>query len=395
MFGTDNKVFRTQSGLHDTDEARNDTDWTARGESQFAVGNYEEARRCFEKALQERPFDIKVHNNLSVAHWQMGRTEEALRHLTQALELNPDDQDVIFNCSKVFGKLGRKEDAREVLEAYLKRNPWDNEVRVELEGLSVPAGKSQTFDPAPFFNDQGESQFAKGNKERARVCFEMALEHDPRFARAYNNLGVLYWDRGELDEALQNLHKALELDPDDPEILYNGAKVLTAAGQVETATDLLQLYLQKYPQDETAWQDYRHLISESACAWKNDGLAPEVADIYLSMGQSLAEAKDSLGAAEAFRRAAILDPRCAAVYYHLGKLHLCLGQESEAIEMFKEGLDKEPGFKPCLLALGETLAGKGLHEEARRFYQGFLAGHEDGEVEALLAKMKNNAPGVE
>jgi len=363
---------------------RDDMDWGAEGERKFAGGSYEEACRCFERALQCRPFDAKMHNNMSVALWQQGNTGDALQHLTQALELDPDDRDVIFNCGRIFCKLGRQEDAREILGAFLDRNPGDGEAKNELERLNTPAQDSQPVDSAAFLNQQGEEQFTRGKKEHARVCFELALEHNPDSARACNNLGVLYWGEGDLKKALEHLYKALDLDAEDAEILYNSAKVLTASGEVETAADFLQLYLQKHPRDEAAWQDYRQLISESTFAWNNNGLAPEVGDIYLHMGQALAAAKDYPGAAEALGRAAMLKPDDAQPLYQLGLLHLELEQKEDAIRMFRAGLERDPEHRGVILALARALIEEGCQEQARPVLEAYLAGHEDQEMASYL-----------
>lgn len=127
-----------------------------------------------------------------------------------------------------------------------------------------------SFDVADFLNTQGELQFEGGRRDHARVCFELAIENNPNHPKAHNNLGVLFLQQGEVVKALESLHRALELDAKDSDILYNSSKALMAAGEVDMAADLLKFYLQRNPQDEAAWEEYaqlnRHLDTEGAVA---------------------------------------------------------------------------------------------------------------------------------
>lgn len=364
-------------------------DWTQKGESAFSAGNLTEAKQCFEKALALAPFDAKLHNNLSVIYWQQGKKEEALNSLTRALELDRDDQDVIINCSKIFKAMGKERDARDILEAYLARKPWDFEAKRELENIGSSPEPVQapveSFDPSRFFNEEGERQFENGKAEHARLCFEMAIEHNPNHARAYSNLGVVCWQQGDLQRAMEYLYKALDIDSEDSDILYNCSMVLTDAGRLETAANLLKFYLRKNPKDEAAWEDYNSLIRRiDTTAWRPDGLAFETADIYIETGKKLAEAKDYLGAAEAFHRALAINPDRAEVLYFLGQLHLQMGQKAEALETMREGLRPGESFKMITLGMGEILVSLGHRDEARKLYMDYLTYSDDEDVKKAL-----------
>jgi tetratricopeptide (TPR) repeat protein len=363
-------------------------DFNAEGEALFARGDFQEAMKCFERAIQHDPFHAKAHNNLSVAHWHLGNREMALNSLTRALEIDPNDQDVILNCSNVFQNLGQHEDARQILEAYLQRKPWDQEAKRELEKLTDSPPASGNLSISQLFTEQGEKQFAQGKLDHAKACFEMAMEHEPENARAHSNLGVLHWRQGDLEKALTCLHQALELDSEDPDILYNSARALSAAGEMDAAADLLKMYLQRNPQDESAWRDYGSLLREmGGTQWQGNGLSSEVAGIYLQMGKKLCQAKDYAGAGEALQRALTLDPGEVEVYCAIGRLHQQLGRGAEALEALYEGLEKQPGHKASILAAGEILFSLDRKGEAESLYRDFLSSHKDKEVHQALKKL--------
>lgn len=362
-------------------------DWLQRGESAFSAGSLGEAKRCYERALQLAPFDAKVHNDISVIHWQEGNIEESLQCLTRAMELDPDDQDVILNCINAFKSLGKNEDAREVLETYLNRKPWDSEVRRELDKLEAlpDAVVSPDSSIADFFNDQGEQRFEAGKTEHARACFEMAIDNDERHARAHNNLGVLLWQEGNLEKALEHLYQALDLNPEDSDILNNSAKALLAAGQADTAADLMRLYLQRTPRDEAAWEDYNYIVGQlGGSNWTPNGHSKELAGIYITMGKDLAQHNDCIGAAEAFQRASQLDPDRCEPYHQLARLHFEQGQTEEALELLEEVLKKEVEQKESILEVGNALITRERIQEARLLYETFLKRHSDDDVEKAL-----------
>lgn len=61
----------------------------------------------------------------------------------------------------------------------------------------------------------------KGLWKEATHRWERAVELDPTYAAAWNNLGIGYEQLGRFEEALKAYQKALELDPNNNYILNN------------------------------------------------------------------------------------------------------------------------------------------------------------------------------
>ena len=57
--------------------------------------------------------------------------------------------------------------------------------------------------------------------DEAIAIYEQVIAKDPTFASAYENMGIAYAIKGEFDRAEQLLKKALELSPDNQNILFN------------------------------------------------------------------------------------------------------------------------------------------------------------------------------
>jgi len=365
-------------------------DHRAMGGQALAEGRLDQAETHLLQALHERPFDEECHCELGFVYWKEKRVEEALRHLTQALELNPNNQAVIFRCVEVFSSLGRQQDAIEILDAYLNRIPWDEEAKGKLERLrstgNPPMGHA--FDPAQFFVTQGEEQFAKGRQERARVCFELALEHDASHPTAHNNLAVLAFEEQRFQDALEHLEKALDGDSEDPEILRNCVNVLAGTGDFETALDCLEAYLQRKPQDLEAWQEYRSLARASASLWKGERVPREVSSVYRRFGEELLAQDDWIGGIEALQRAVVIDPQDPSLYENLGRCHRDVGQLDDAIACFREALDRNPRNRDAVRTLAECLVETGERGKAVEVLNAFLEKEPlDKDLTALLESL--------
>jgi superkiller protein 3 len=330
-------------------EQQSEQNWFEKGETALGASNHPEAERCFAMALKADPFNAKAHSRMSKVYWAQGKTEEALNSIKRALELEPYNRDTVLMCDHIFTAFGKDDFAIDVLRSYLEKNPQDGEVRSRLERAAPPT------DPAPFDSDvaafflrQGEIQFERGNMAHAEACFEMAVEENPLLAEAFNDLGVIGLESGKLVKALENFFRALELKPEDPEILGNSAKGLAKAGQIDAAIGVYREYLRRSPRDNDAWFEFESLVRQTvAPEWKPDGFTSEVADIYLDMAAKLKNAGDLTGAAGAIERSLRIKPEAPDSLYLLASLHCAIGQKDEAEKVLDLALKLDPSHEPC------------------------------------------------
>jgi Tfp pilus assembly protein PilF len=69
--------------------------------------------------------------------------------------------------------------------------------------------------------DFGMSVAARGLWREAIYRWERAVELDPTYAAAYNDLAVAYEHEGQLEKARKAYEKALELEPNNTQIHQN------------------------------------------------------------------------------------------------------------------------------------------------------------------------------
>jgi tetratricopeptide (TPR) repeat protein len=217
---------------------------------------------------------------------------------------------------------------------------------------------------------EGESQYEKGKVDRAKMCFEMALEHNPRHARAHNNLGVILWESGDLMGALDHFQQAFHETPFDQDVVFNSFNALIAAGFLEDARDLMKLHIQHNPFNEEAWRLYDDVSALlSRISWSGEGLSPEVGEIYISMGKKLFKAQDFYGAAEALHKALTILPGHPKALKRLARIHRDLGHVNEALDLYRDALASDNSSDKLAIEYAEYLVELGQREDAIRFLE--------------------------
>jgi tetratricopeptide (TPR) repeat protein len=83
--------------------------------------------------------------------------------------------------------------------------------------------------------ENGDSYGDKGELDRAIVEYDRAIELAPDFALSYNNRGQAYTDIGDFDQAIADLNRAIELDPDFAVAYNNRGQAYTNKGDFDQA----------------------------------------------------------------------------------------------------------------------------------------------------------------
>jgi len=132
-----------------------------------------------------------------------------------------------------------------------------------------------------------------GNYEQAKTAFKQAIDLDPEYSDAYNNLGILYMRDKEYTEAESAFHKALE----NP-LYLTPEKALVNLGKLMEAEK----------NDKAAEQYYRHAIK----------LKPGFFQAYYNLGMLFYRLENFRLAAAVFDQAVKLAPRWPPVWFWYG-----------------------------------------------------------------------------
>uniref|UniRef100_A0A3P9M1A3 O-linked N-acetylglucosamine (GlcNAc) transferase n=1 Tax=Oryzias latipes TaxID=8090 RepID=A0A3P9M1A3_ORYLA len=104
--------------------------------------------------------------------------------------------------------------------------------------------------------------------DRSAHFSTLAIKQNPMLAEAYSNLGNVYKERGQLQEAIEHYRHALRLKPDFIDGYINLAAALVAAGDMEGAVQAYVSALQYNPVSGVikylkTWGGKTYLVSEN------------------------------------------------------------------------------------------------------------------------------------
>ena len=110
---------------------------------------------------------------------------------------------------------------------------------------------------APAYNNLGRIYFQRGDNRRATEAFSLAMEFMPGRPEPVNNMGLVYETAGMLDKAIDFYWQARELSPDNPEYIANSLRARIRRGDrgAEIQADLQALRLIEHRPEWTAWVD--------------------------------------------------------------------------------------------------------------------------------------------
>lgn len=98
-----------------------------------------------------------------------------------------------------------------------------------------------------YFNILYRYKYLKKFFFRSAQFSSLAIKHNPLLAEAYSNLGNVFKERGQLQDALDNYRHAVRLKPDFIDGYINLAAALVAAGDMEQAVQAYVTALQYNP----------------------------------------------------------------------------------------------------------------------------------------------------
>ena len=204
------------------------------------------------------------------------------------------------------------------------------------------------------------------------VLRSFARRIDPSDAGAHNNLGVLYYQKGLVPEAIEQFTRALELDPRMQVAQRNLEIAYHNTGFYDHRVAELRERLRAAPDERDArWElgrTYAILGSyEDAVAEFEELLAHKPSDVAAMIQLGLAEkARGRLEVAtEWFLRAAESEPDSSVAHFYLGEVYYNRGLNEPALTALERAVTLNPDNANAHYLMAFVLGDMGKHQEAR------------------------------
>jgi non-specific serine/threonine protein kinase len=187
--------------------------------------NIQEAEQASQKALELAPDFAEAHVSHGLAVSLKGRFDEAEKDFQEAIKLNPD----LFEAYYFYGRSsfaeGKLERAEELFLKAAEVRPEDYQVVALL---------------AVVYRGLGQKEKMTASNQRLLMLTDNLLKRNPSDVRAiYFRSGALA-GLGRRKDSLEWAKRALDMEPDDPAVLYNVACTYVTLAEFDDAIGLLE-----------------------------------------------------------------------------------------------------------------------------------------------------------
>jgi Tfp pilus assembly protein PilF len=186
----------------------------------FRAGQEFLSAEQFEKALDAFSRALENDKLLSIAHYGIGQANMNLRRYASAAKAYRDCIEAmrtlhdLRQTSKFDVDHQREDEVRELRTILDQTRPMREPTRLQLEQrlrdleLQRHATGAVFQPPAEVLLALGSAYFRNGDRTAAEVNWKAAVDMNPKYGEAHNNLAVIYMQGGQLNEAEQELKLA-------------------------------------------------------------------------------------------------------------------------------------------------------------------------------------------
>lgn len=387
---------------------------------------WSEARSQLLSALMAQPQDPEVLRRLSELHRSQGNIPEALSWARQALRIDPEDTRLRETVAHFLVESGNPSDAVAEFRSLLSRLSDAQDLRrihmalgYVLYGLGRFEQAQDQFLAAHTISADSESIMAAGNalekagqfsrasqlleeyfqrhstpevgfrlgnlllkrgeKTKAGSVFQQIADRLPpsQAASVNRQLGYLFWQENQLDQAIISFRRALTLDPSDDSTSQALLGVLKEQGDDESLVRAYERRLKTHPEDVHLHLELARLFKEREPEAAIEQLRRfiQTTDRPELKAQALAElgflhsSRNQIEEAEAAFQASLqAHEPSAPVYQALAQAQLRLGKQSAAEQSLERSVELEES-KSVLFELGSLYLSQEKMDKAYPIFQ--------------------------
>jgi tetratricopeptide (TPR) repeat protein len=370
------------------------------GRAHAARGEYEQARQQYEKALELQPNNVQARLALAQLEVTRGQYDAALKAAQQVMIVDRNNGTARLIESAAL--MGQKKftDSRAILDGMLKVQPNSPDVLFQMGVVNLAENKykeaeenfrrSYDLNPASTRGLMGvvetdmaqhktdaalgllESESAKtpnkldlrvaigntavraGKYDLAIQTYNSILDSLDKGARErgdiYLRLGETYRRKGDATNAIAALQKAREVMPDNVVILSTLALTLDISGRWEEAKKVYDASLKIKTDDPVVLNNDAFIMAEHggdldqalSLAVKAKQLLPDLSEVSDTLGVIYLKKQMSQQAVDVFKDLVQKDPQASTYRYHLGMALYQKGDSPHAVEALQAALKYNP-----------------------------------------------------
>ena len=215
---------------------------------------------AFKLAIENDCDNPFYNNSLAYAYVQAELYDEAIEYYQKAIKLNPDKEwtsivcqalgSIYFEIKENYEAAIASFQAGAILDpnnsdvylslgdVYIAENDLDNAIRAYCDSINIKSDDYRAY------SKLGIALWEKDYLEEATVAYHRAIELNPEYEIAHNNLGVIYLDgMGITQEALPYFRKAIEINPNYTLAYFNAGRASQILENNNEAASFYQMAL--------------------------------------------------------------------------------------------------------------------------------------------------------
>ncbi|RKU10545.1 hypothetical protein C6502_09945 [Candidatus Poribacteria bacterium] len=308
---------------------------------------HEAAIAVLKAQIEANPKHVRSHYLLGTVNFDKGQVEAAIENFKACLALDPTFPQANEKLLQAYQKSGRREEALVHLQKMLNREAspegyntagvmyyQNQQIDEAIAAFKSALQINPRYQPAKdnlrqLYREQGIAALGDETYSEAIAFFLEALQLDPTDSTLYNLTGEVYARNGDHQNAIAEYQKALQFNPGATDAKQNLARSYNNLG-VQLAQS------QRWEEAIDAYQRARQLMPDLASVKTN------LTDLYWKRANTLREQGNLDLAIEAYRELLAFDSGAIDVHSLLGDLYFQRRDYPQAIREFKVAFTADP-----------------------------------------------------
>lgn len=265
------------------------------------------------------------------------RFTEALDWIDESLPHAEDPYELLVIQSRVLKRIGRIQESLIVSEHLIAHYPHD------FSGYTL----------------RSNANFLLGHYDKAMADAQLACRMDPDNPNSYLARAFVLLQTGQYEKALEDFNKTLEIDPQRYDAMRGQGKCLSMLGRDFEALSSFQLLRRAFPDDPDVYYEIADVLF--AAGYLDDcektcrqclQLDPNYVSAYVILGMIAMRRNDDEKARKLLNQAVEMEPDNPFALNELSYLTHLDGDEDRAIELVDRAIAESPDYADALCNKG-------------------------------------------
>ena len=356
--------------------------------------DFSNAKTILLRALQIAPGDYMAHSLMGIIADRENDLKAAEKHFGIAALRAPDLPETRNNYGAILLKLKRSKEAAREFTASLKINPNQLSALINLAQIRFAENNlraaRELFEKAKAIQSDVEITrslviiaLRLNERERAAKDFQeysAAAKSADLKAASRHELGAALLENGLINEAIQELQIAVELEPSNVDLIIQLSQAFASRNDVKSAGRLLETAAARGLDDAKIYAALADVYE--AAGYMENAIpairlaiekAPRNIDYRFRYGMLLINSKAPAASAIRLEEAVKEFPQAAQLWFALGIAYFNISKTSEARTALQKALALEPKMLPAMAYLANTFVEAAQYEEAAKIYERAIA----------------------